>query len=106
MSKNKNSGFAIIEYSILILLVLGALWVSKDMIGRGIMGHWRGVGDGFSFGRQYDPSRTLDCVFDGELNKWYEQGCFDQQRRSCAVADFNCEKTIINNICAIEACQE
>lgn len=102
----KNKGFSIVEYSIFIVIILGALWVSKDMISRGIMGHWREAGDMFAFGRQYDPSRTLDCAFDGELNKWYEQSCFDQQRLTCAVSDHACERMIINTRCALEACNE
>lgn len=105
MNKRKIKGFSIIEYTIFITIILTALYVSKDFISRAIMGHWRQAGDSFAFGRQYDPSRTLDCSYEAELNKWYDQSCFDQRRLRCTAASGSCELTVMNE-CSTSACNE
>ncbi len=104
--KITNKAFSVIEYSIFIILIITALYVSKDFISRAIMGHWQAAGDTFAFGRQYDATHTMECSYDGESNKWYEQGCFDQRRAARPVCDIACEREIIVNQCSFAACQE
>lgn len=47
------------EYTILIIVIIGAIILMQPYIFRGIMGRWKSIGDTFGFGRQYDPGSTV-----------------------------------------------
>lgn len=55
---NKNRGFSVIEYSLLIAIVAAGLIAAAVYLKRGIMGKWRQSGDTFGAGRQFDPETT------------------------------------------------
>ena len=52
----KRNGQSTMEYTILIIIVLGALVATSDYIKRGIQGRWRSAVD--DLGDQYDPRFT------------------------------------------------
>lgn len=66
------------EYVLLIIIILGALLLSQRYILRGFAGRWKAVGDSFGQGKQYDPTKTAECVWSQNENKWYGPDCFDQ----------------------------
>jgi hypothetical protein len=57
-------GASVIEYIVLIVLILSALYVMKDMMSRGIFSKYKQTGESFGFGRQYDAKRTMVCKED------------------------------------------
>ncbi len=78
LTKFKNSrASATVEYSMVIIAFLMALFVMQTYIFRGIAGKWRNVGDSFGSGRQYDPVKTKECVLDTEygLSVYYDAPC-------------------------------
>ena len=55
MYKKRNlKGMSIIEYSLLIAIVVSALFGMQIYLKRAISGRWRQAADGFGYGRQYD----------------------------------------------------
>ena len=47
-----------IEYAVLLAIVVAALVGMSIYMKRALSGKWRAVGDGFGFGRQYEPRVT------------------------------------------------
>ncbi len=94
-----NQGASLIEYAFLIILILSAMWVMKDMISRGIFAKYRQSGESFGFGRQYDAKRTSVCRQDvksykddgtvNEVSEFYDEDCY--QTRVRRPASFNLE---------------
>ena len=65
LTKNRfRKGSSIVEYSVLIIIILSALYMMKDSIGRGIFSKYKQTGESFGFGRQYDAKRTVVCKTD------------------------------------------
>ena len=95
-TRNKN-GRAVIEYVLLIIIILAALFWMKGPIVRAFYGRWKTAGDSFAFGRQYDPKRTVECAHDTATGTWYDERCFDNGRRACATAvdEAVCEAGVI-----------
>ena len=73
--KKGKTGSSVIEYITLIAIIAGALMISQRLILQAISGRWRNVGDSFGAGRQYDPKRTIECVYDTGKMKWVVQKC-------------------------------
>lgn len=83
------------EYLVLIMIISGSLYVSKDYILRGMGGRWKGVSDQFGQGRQYAPNDTVECSFDSEFtNGWYDVTCVDQH--NCSLGNKSCRQQAIN----------
>jgi len=51
---HNRKGQTILEYTVIFIIILGALIAMKDYIKRGIQGRWRTATD--DFGEQYDPT--------------------------------------------------
>jgi len=102
-----KKAFSIIEYTILIVIIIGAFLVLRDYVQRGINGMWAGAGQGFGYGRQYDPQKTIECAYDMPSGKWYDRNCFEQAVGSlsppCASGDTNCEAPAISG-CVVGSC--
>ncbi len=99
VTKNKN-GRAVIEYAVLIVIILAALFWMKGPIVRAFYGHWKTAGDSFAFGRQYDPKRTVECAHYSLPDNtwvWADERCFDAGRPACADAADTaaCEAAVI-----------
>lgn len=56
-----NKGLSTMEYVGLMLIIMLALYISRDFILRGFQGRIHSAGETFAFGRQYDPARSVDC---------------------------------------------
>lgn len=51
----RNKAFSTIEYAALISIIVAALIGMSIYLKRALSDRWRGVGDGFSYGRQCVP---------------------------------------------------
>ena len=70
---NKKA-LSVVEYTLLLVIVIGAFLIMKNYIQRGMFGSWAKTGQSFAFGRQYDSQRTIECATDGSV--WYDNNCF------------------------------
>ena len=75
-------GQSAIEFASLMVFILAAFFVIQKYAARGLMGRWKGVGDGLGQERIYDPNKTLECEYHPTLKKWYDRVCFDGCRNS------------------------
>ena len=92
---NKKA-FAVIEYTVLFVIVIGAFLIMRNYIQRGIFGLWGQTGQSFAFGRQYDPQKTMECSFDPQSGLWYDDNCFQSvSNRTCVSGDIACQEAII-----------
>ena len=81
-----NKGRALIEYAVLIIIILAALYWMKNPIWRAFNGRLKTVGDSFAFGRQYAPKATRECGHYKLLDDtwvWADERCFDAKRVAC-----------------------
>ena len=91
--RNKKSA-AVIEYVVLIMMVLGALYVMKPFISRAINGHWKMAGDSFGFSRQYQQGKTTECAYaqiSADFGVWFDNNCYTQAVVNCKPGDIDCE---------------
>jgi len=88
---NKKA-FSVVEYTILLVIIIGAYLVMRGYIQRGIFGQWEQTGQSFAFGRQYDPRKTIECSYDEQMNKWYDKNCF------ASTGNETCSGSICNNL--------
>ena len=51
-----RKGQSILEYTVILVIILGVMIAMKDYIKRGIQGRWKSATD--SFGDQYDPEHV------------------------------------------------
>ncbi len=77
-----RKGLSIIEYAVLIVMVLSALFIFKDQIKRAFFGRYKSAGDSFAYGRQYEGPRTLDCAHRtiDSADVWYDQSCYEHKQ--------------------------
>jgi hypothetical protein len=75
----RKSGQSLVEFSVLVMFILGAFLIFQKYIVRGFAGRWKSVGESFSQGKVYDPAKTIECAFDQKYTqKWYDQKCFQE----------------------------
>jgi hypothetical protein len=74
---------SVIEYVVLFVMFLTAIFLMQKHIARALFGRWRDLGDSFGQGEQYNPSTTLECGryvphtttgWGSEI--WYLQECY------------------------------
>jgi len=53
---NNSRAISVVEYSLLLVIVIAALFSIGVYIERSICGRWRQSGDSFGYGRQYNSS--------------------------------------------------
>jgi Flp pilus assembly pilin Flp len=58
-SQSLPRGQAAVEYAVLVAIVVAALISMAVYTKRALSGKWRGVGDTFGHGRQYEPGVTV-----------------------------------------------
>ena len=64
---HKTKGQTILEYTVILIVILGTLVAMKDYIKRGIQGRWKSATD--DFGEQYDPSAVnSDIRYSTQVN--------------------------------------
>lgn len=54
----KNKGSLMLEYTMLIAIVVAALFLTQIYVKRALSGRWRKSADVFGQGRQYEPNVT------------------------------------------------
>lgn len=57
---HRRKGLLSLEYGLLISVAVVALIGMSVYLGRSLSGRWRDLGDGFGFGRQYEPGLTRE----------------------------------------------
>ncbi len=50
---HNRKGQALLEYTVIFIIILGVMIAMKDYMKRGIQGRWKSAAD--DFGQQYDP---------------------------------------------------
>jgi Flp pilus assembly pilin Flp len=60
---HKRRGQTILEYTIILVIILGVLVTMKDYIKRGFSGRWKSATD--DFGDQYDPQYVNSNIMYG-----------------------------------------
>jgi len=53
-------GQTILEYTVILIIIIGVVITMKDYIKRGIQGRWKSATD--DFGDQYDPQRVNSSI--------------------------------------------
>ena len=113
------SGASVIEYIELMMILLGALYVMKDPISRGIFSQRKTAGEAFAFGRQYDARSTTVCrqdfTYDSVGNpipgNFYDEDCYQTRlmrplvNGGCQAGDFACED-VVKNSCINDYCNK
>lgn len=62
-----------LEYIFLITIIATTMLVFQKYVVRALSGRWKGSGDSLSAGRQFDPKKTKECVYDFQyFNIWYD----------------------------------
>ena len=51
-----------IEYTALLVIIMLVFLSFQKYVVRGFAGRWKETGDAFGYGRQYDPTKTIECV--------------------------------------------
>ena len=93
--RRTNKGLSVIEYLIMIMILTTAFFVFKDYLLRGLSGRWKGVGDQFGYGRQFEPTDTIECAYDSDYwNAWYDVTCFEN--KGCPSRNWSCQNQAIN----------
>ena len=77
----RKKGQSVVEFTAVVLFILGAFLVFQKYIVRGFSGRWKGVGDSLGQGRIYDPKKTVECAFDprpgtAETGVWFDKDCY------------------------------
>jgi len=57
---HKRKGQTILEYTVIMIIILGVVIAMKDYIKRGIQGRWKSATD--NFGDQYDPQYVNSSI--------------------------------------------
>lgn len=73
----RKNAASTLEYVMLLTMIMAALYVSQKFIVRGFAGRWKQSADSFGFGKQYDPKKTIECVWSESQNRWYVGPCVD-----------------------------
>lgn len=82
----------------LIIIILGALAVSKPYIERAFGGNWKKSGDSFGFGRRFNTN-TVETAYYKSLPQtnsqeiFYDTNCYQGAVANCQPADYACEDT-------------
>ncbi|MDO8579980.1 MAG: hypothetical protein Q7S13_00700 [Candidatus Omnitrophota bacterium] len=100
----RKSGQSLIEFTVLVMFILGAFLVFQKYIVRGFAGRWKSVGESFSQGKVYDPAKTIECAFDQKYNtlQWYDQKCFQE---NCIKACYTVQGSDPECKLCIESCE-
>jgi len=62
-----HKGQMILEYTVILIIIIGVLIAMKDYIKRGIQGRWKSAAD--DFGDQYDPTTVnANIVYQTQAN--------------------------------------
>lgn len=73
-----------IEYTMLIVILIAAFVAGRQYVLRGFAGRWKASADSFGFGMQYDPKKTVECIWSEDLGRWYVPQCHTNYSDQCA----------------------
>lgn len=90
MLRLKKSGQSSIEYTVLIIIVIGALLAMQNYFKRGLQGRWKSSVD--SLGDQYDPRVT-----DSNIIERVDSKTFTQVISTNAIGGFQTTRTDLTN---------
>jgi hypothetical protein len=102
--ERKNAGFAVLEYTVLIIIIMATLMMMavESPTGQGtylqsaLQGQMKRSGELFGQGRQYNPQTTKECICAPDLGVWYFQSCYENEVYKCnQAAELECWKKSI-----------
>jgi hypothetical protein len=114
MKIKSNNGANILEYIALILIIVSAYIVMKEVISRGLFSKYKSSGESFAFGRQYDPKTTTVCKEDvvsfnpdGSAGEtiMYDEDCY-HARVSRPVSEGGCNQCMPNDDISCFQCED
>ncbi|MEI6437115.1 MAG: hypothetical protein WCO69_00020 [Candidatus Omnitrophota bacterium] len=93
--RSKAKGFAVMEYILLLLVIIGGLTVFRGYFQRAYYGQMATTSETFAYGRQYSPDDTIACAFDDKASVngvWYSEACYDHlfAQRNCKSSGSGC----------------
>lgn len=95
---SRTRATSILEYTALLTIILVAFLFFQKYIVRGFAGRWKEAGDSLGYGRQYDPTKTVECSYSETFNKWYVEECFSSQLNSNYQSLFSaCRQSCVNS---------
>ena len=99
-----QKGFSMIEYLVMLMILVTTLLLFKEYIIRGLTGRWKSTSDQMSYGRQFEPTDTVECSFDHEFGQgWYDTICVEN--KGCAPGNKSCEQIAIGQCNSTVYCQ-
>ncbi len=99
-----HKGFSILEYLVVIMIIVGAMFIFKDYIIRGLTGRWKSTSDQAGFGQQYEPNDSVECAFDVEFGQcWYDTICLEN--KGCSYGNSSCRQLAIGQCNSTAYCQ-
>ncbi|MBF0620154.1 MAG: hypothetical protein HQL19_08305 [Candidatus Omnitrophica bacterium] len=96
--RHTQKAASFLEYVAFFIVILSTFMVFQVYIRRAMQGQLRKSGEMFAYGKQYDPSRTVECVYDSTRNIWYTTACYDN-----LVVKSKCYRGIYNTESCIQA---
>ncbi len=100
LRRKTKKGQSVLEYATLIIFILIVFLAFQKYIVRGLSGRWKSSADGFGYGRQYSPNKTVECVqFNATV--WYDAKCYDSTPCDCETIQAN---VITCNDCVTITC--
>ena len=108
MKITNKKAISVIEYSILLIIIIGAFYAMKSHIQRGIFSPWAKAGQGLAYGRQFDSQKTIECGFDDQSGRWYDRNCYQYyiNNNACNGNEVCQEGIILGGSCSTSACNQ
>ena len=104
------------EMVTVFVLILLAFMIFQKYFAQAIYGRWRSIGEGWTFGRQYDKEDTTECIYNiwGNSAQWYNAVCFDEQcvlsclgsTASPALCDTCLNSSCLSNVDGVDVCNQ
>jgi len=81
---NHRHGVGTLEYVVVVLTLMAVFMTMAYVLPRVMAGRWKAAADTFGMGRQFDPSKTLECGYfewpsAGSQGAWYNMECFKRE---------------------------
>ena len=98
--KRHKSGQSVVEYMVVFAAIMFAMIVMQKYFLRGIMGKYKSAGDQVDYGRQYDPRRTVSCLYVKEIEDWLPEDCVRENGGTAFKCGKKCQAACSPGICS------
>jgi len=97
--KKRTHAQSVVEYLVVITSIIFAMILMQKFILRGIMGKYRSASEQIDYGRQFDPNRTVSCLYVKELDVWLPEDCVREHGGNAFECDNKCQNNCSPGIC-------